>query len=73
MSTILAHITMRGFINKNVIDFDEVGGFRILLEENMVKYLSRDEIREKLIRVGHDSFDRILDEILDSVFAKGNE
>lgn len=72
-STRTAHITIRGFINKDIIDFDEVGGIRICLEEDMIKYLSRDKIREMLTKAGHDSFDRILNEILDSVLEKIDE
>lgn len=68
----IAHIDIRGFIVKNVIDFDEVGGFQIVLEEDMVKHVSRDKIREMLATRGHESFDLILDKILDEVYKKSD-
>lgn len=68
----IAHINIRGFIAKNVIDLAEVGGFRIALEEDTVKYLSRDKIREMLTKHGHESFDMILDKILDEVYKKND-
>lgn len=63
----IAYINIRGFI-----DFDEAGGFRIALEEDMVKHLSRDRIREMLTKAGHESFDLILDKILDEVYKKSD-
>jgi|CXWL01.1.fsa_nt_gi hypothetical protein len=73
METKIGHINIRGFIVKNVIDFDEVGGFRICLEEDMIKYLSRDKVREMMSKQGHKSFDVILDKMLDIIFGEREE
>lgn len=72
METEIGHINIHGFIVKNVIDFDEVGGVRISLQEDMIKYLSRDKVREMMSKQGHESFDIILDKMLDMVFSEAH-
>ena len=73
METGIAHINIRGFVIKNVIDFDEVGGFRIQVTGGMVRYLSRDKIREMLVNELHKAGEIILDAVLNKVFENRDE
>lgn len=64
----LAFIRIHGFIIKNVIDFDEVGGFHIDIDDDMVKYLNKDKMGEILNNRIHEASKIVVDEMLDRIF-----